>query len=100
MDTERLRNKYLELVKQELPRLAFQRQFPVKFDHCFARIILDNLFGRCWYEVIDRKNGAAEKQLSVEQLPKAIEIAETIIESPDSYIQQLNLKSLRWRKKL
>ncbi len=100
MDIERLRNRYLKLTKQELPDLAKQRQFPVRFDHCFARIILDNLFGRCWYETIDRKKGAAYKQLSVEQLQRAIEIAEAIIDSPDSYIQQLNQNSLRWRNKI
>ena len=100
MERERLREKYLELVNQKLPGLAKQRQFPVKFDHCFARIILDNLFGCCWYEEIDRKQGAAYKQLSVEQLQKAIEIAEAIINNPDSYIQQLNKNSLRWRNKI
>ena len=100
MEIERLRNRYLELVKQELPRLVKQRNFPVRFDHCFARIILDNLFGCCWYEAIDRKRGAAYKQLSVEQLSEAIEIAEAIINNPDSYIQQLNQNSLRWRNKV
>ncbi|MEM6611560.1 MAG: hypothetical protein AAF652_04770 [Cyanobacteria bacterium P01_C01_bin.72] len=100
MEIERLRKRYLELVKQELPRLAKQRQFPVRFNHCFARIILDNLFGRCWYEEINRKKGAAYKQLSVEQLQRAIEIAEAIINYPDTYIQELNQNSLRWRNKI
>jgi hypothetical protein len=100
MDIEQLRIRYLKLVNQKLPTLAKQRQFPVKFNHCFARIILDNLFGCCWYEAIDRKKGAAYKQLSVEQLQEAIKIAEAIIDRPDSYIQQLNLNSLRWRNKV
>lgn len=100
MDIEQLRIRYLKLVNQELPTLAKQRQFPVKFNHCFARIILDNLFGCCWYEAIDRQKGAAYKQLSIEQLQEAIEIAEAIIDRPDSYIQQLNLNSLRWRNQV
>ena len=100
MNIEQLRTRYLELVNQKLPVVAKQRQFPVSLNHCFARIILDNLFGCCWYEKIDRKKGAAYKQLSAEQLQKAIEIAETMIDSPDSYIQQLNLNSLRWRNKV
>ena len=100
MSIEQLRAKYLELVNQKLPTLAKQRQFPVKFNHCFARIILDNLFACCWYEAIDRKQGAAYKQLSEKQLREAIKIAEEIINSPDSYIQQLNLNSLRWRSKV
>lgn len=100
MNIEQLRKRYLELIKKELPQLAKQRQFPVRFDHCFARIILDNLFGCCWYKVINRQQGAAYKQLSIEQLKQAIAIAEAIAERPDSYIQQLNLNSLRWRNKI
>ncbi|WP_036483597.1 hypothetical protein [Myxosarcina sp. GI1] len=100
LDIEQLRTKYLTLVNQELPAQAKQRDFPVRFNHCFARIILDNLFNRCWYEVIDRKRGAAYQQLSAEQLKQAIEIAEAIIHRPDSYIDQLNRNSLRWRNKI
>ena len=107
MEIEELRGQYLELVNQKLPQQA-KRQFPVRFNHCFARIILDNLFQCCWYEKIDyaprtfqdRKQGAAYKQLSVEELNKAIALAEQIIDSPDSYIQELNQNSLRWRGKL
>lgn len=97
---EELRQRYLELINQELPGLAKQRQFPVRFNHCFARIILDNLFARCWYEILDRKKGAAYKQLSCPQLQQAIAIAEAIIERPDSYIKDLNQNSLRWRNKI
>ena len=100
MNVEQLRAKYLQLIDRELPAQAKQRQFPVRFNHCFARIILDNLFQRCWYEAIDRQQGAAYKQLSVEQLYQAIDIAEAIIDRPDSYVQQLNQNSLRWRGKL
>ena len=69
---EELRSQYLELVNRELSQQAKERQFPVRFNHCFARIILDNLFQRCWYEKIDRKKGAAYKQLSAEELEKAL----------------------------
>lgn len=100
MELESLRQRYLELVNQVLPEQAKSRQFPVRFNHCFARIILDNLFNCCWYDVLDRKKGAAYKQLSALQLQQAIEIAEAIINNPDSYIQQLNQNSLRWRNKI
>lgn len=99
-DIEELRQRYLELVNRELPALAKQRQFPVRFNHCFARIILDNLFACCWYEALDRKQGAAYKQLSPEQLQQAIAIAQAIIDRPDAYIEELNQNSLRWRNKL
>ena len=100
MEIEQLRQRYLELINQELPAQAKQRQFPVALNHCFARIILDNLFNCCWYEAIDRKKGAAYKQLSMEQLQQAIKIAEAIIDNSDSYIDRLNQNSLRWRNKV
>jgi len=100
MEIEKLKGKYLELINRELPQQAKDRDFPVRFNHCFARIILDNLFQCCWYEKIDRQKGAAYKQLSAEELEKAIALAEKIIDSPDSYLQRLNQNSLYWRGKL
>ncbi len=93
-----LRNQYLELTNHVLPELAVSR-FPVQYNHCFQRIILDNLFGRCWYEVLERKQGPAYKQLTEDQLERAITLANSIIVKPDSYVQQLNQNSLKWRGK-
>jgi len=95
-----LQNRYLELTNKVLPQIAKERQFPVKFNHCFGRIILDNLFGCCWYEVLERKQAAAYKQLTEEQLSRAIALAEAMIAQPNEYIAQLNHNSLRWRGKL
>ncbi|MBE9008610.1 hypothetical protein IQ250_00055 [Pseudanabaenaceae cyanobacterium LEGE 13415] len=92
-----LRNQYLELTNRVLPSLASSRKFPVRYNHCFQRIILDNLFDRCWYEVLERKRIPAYQQLSEDQLEKAIALANTIIAQPDSYLEQLNQNSLRWR---
>jgi hypothetical protein len=92
-----LRNQYLELTNQVLPKLAASRQFPVRYNHCFQRIILDNLFGCCWYEVLSRRRSAF-KQLTEDQLEEAIALADRIITEPDSYLQRLNQNSLNWRK--
>jgi len=94
-----LRNRYLELTNQVLPNLATSRNFPVRYNHCFQRIILDNLFGRCWYEVLNRNHGPAYKQLTEIQLEAAIALAHQIIEQPDAYLQALNQNSLHWRGK-
>ncbi len=93
-----LRNQYLALTNRVLPDLAQQRRFPVRFNHCFQRVVLDNLFARCWYDVLSRRE-PAYKQLTEEQLERAIAIAETIISQPDDYLDQLNQNSLRWRGK-
>ena len=95
-----LQNRYLELTNKVLPQIARERQFPVKYNHCFGRIILDNLFGCCWYQVLERKQGAAYKQLTEEQLSRAIALAEAMIDQSNEYIVQLNHNSLRWRGKL
>jgi hypothetical protein len=99
MKREDLRDRYIHLTNQVLPQLARQRNFPVDQNHCFQRIILDNLFATCWYDVLCRKQGAAYKQLTEEQLEGAIAIAEAIIAQPDSYIYRLNQNSLNWRGK-
>lgn len=95
-----LRHQYLELTNQVLPKLALSRDFPVRHNHCFQRIILDNLFGCCWYEVLERQQAPAYKQLTEKQLEQAIVLANQIIAQPDSYLQQLNQNSLSWREKL
>ncbi len=100
MSIEELGKEYLQLTNEVLPNLAKQRKFPVRFNHCFQRIILDNLFGCCWYDVLDKSQGAAYQQLNATQLEKAISLASSIISQPDEYIQQLNYNSLRWRGKL
>lgn len=94
-----LRNQYLELTNQVLPRLATTRDFPVRYNHCFQRIILDNLLGRCWYEVLERKQKPAYQQLTEAQLEQAIALAHQIIAQPDAYLHQLNRNSLNWRGK-
>lgn len=94
-----LRNQYLELTNHVLPKLAASRRFPVRYNHCFQRIILDNILGRCWYEVLDRQKEPAYKQLSEAQLKEAISLANRIITQPDSYLHLLNQKSLNWRGK-
>lgn len=94
-----LRNQYLDLTNRVLPELAAARNFPVRFNHCFQRIILDNLFGRCWYEVLARTREPAYKQLTEEQLEQAIALANNLIDQPDSYLPQLNQNSLNWRGK-
>jgi hypothetical protein len=61
---------------------------------------MHNLFGRCWYEVLERGREPAYKQLNEDQLEQAITLANIIITQPDSYLKQLNQNSLHWRGKL
>lgn len=93
-----LREEYLELTNHVLPTLATSRQFPVRYNHCFQRIILDNLFGCCWYEILERNRKPAYQQLTEAQLEDAIALANRIMAQPDAYLHQLNRNSLNWRR--
>lgn len=96
---EQLRQQYIWLTTIVLPQLATQRNFPVNQDHCFQRIILDNLLGCCWYDVLDRNQGPAYRQLSEGQLREAIALAHSVVQLSDDYLHQLNHSSLAWRGK-
>ena len=94
-----LQDRYLELTRVELPAVARMRNWCVKEDHCFMRILLDRLFGDCWYNHLDQRL-TAYKQLNDQQLRKCIEMAEQILECEEETLADWNQDSLRWRGKL
>lgn len=87
-----LQSRYATLVNIELPSIARDRRFPIWLNHCFGRVILDNLFGGCRYDFLSRKK-PAYKQLSIEQLQEAIVIAESMFDR--DVVINLNNKSLQ-----
>ncbi|MGG6281837.1 hypothetical protein ACQ4M3_09725 [Leptolyngbya sp. AN03gr2] len=92
MNTEELRSRYLKLVCVELPNAArFDPRFPVREDHCFMRVVLDNLFGGYWQDFLNSKK-SAYKQLSDDQLVRAISIAESLFDV--GQLIELNKQSL------
>lgn len=100
MSTQELQEKYLDLTNQVMPQLAREKEWPVRFNHCFQRIILDTLFQDCWYRHLNRTSSApAYKQLSSHQLQQALVIAQDMIDSPEK-VKELNHQSLKYRQKL
>lgn len=83
------------LINVELPA---KYQFPVKFNHCFNRIILDWLFNDCWYNHLE-KNKTAISQLSFKQLNAAITRMNEWLINQDILISDNN-KSLQYRRKV
>lgn len=96
---EVLQEKYFEITNEVLPALAEKESWSINKNHCFQRIILDNLFYDCWYNHLDQ-DLPAYVQLSEEDLEKAISIGERIADYGASYLHALNLNSLRWRGKI
>ena len=88
---------YMHLTKEVLPSMArSDRTFwPVSEDHCFQRIVLDNVCGGVWYEHLGRP---AYKHLTNDQAQRAVMLCQDIAERRAN-LQQLNHQSLFWRGK-
>ena len=89
--------RYIKLTKEVMPKMARDKvfQWPVQNDHCFQRIVLDNICNGSWYEYLGRP---AYKHLSGDQALKAVKLCEDII-SGNADLHALNRRSLIWRGK-
>ena len=89
---------YMHLTKEVLPSMARsdRTNWPVSEDHCFQRIILDQVCGGVWYEHLDRP---AYKHLTKDQAQRAVELCRDIGDGRVD-LKQLNQQSLIWRGKL
>ncbi len=96
-----LLEEYRRLVRVELPRAANEGCWTLRLDHCFARVILDALFGGCWYAHLERGRGrSAESQLDAAQLRRAVALARGMLAGGDAEVRRLNAQSLVWRGKM
>jgi len=93
-----LQDRYLELTRHVLPSVARLKGWALKEDHCFMRVILDQLFQDCWYNHLDRRL-TAYKQLNDQQLRHAISLATAIENGDVVMLEKWNRESLRWRQK-
>jgi len=91
------RRRWRDLVERRLPRAARDRtrDWPVRFDHCFARILLDNTHGRPWREVI---SPPAWLNTNEEDLLEAINLGEEVLDG-QADLHALNRRSLTMRRK-
>lgn len=92
-----LASHYMVLTKQVMPQMARDPtiNWPVRNDHCFQRIVLDNVCGGPWFDHLARP---AYKNLSSDQAVRAIRLCEAII-AGHANLHDLNNKSLVWRGK-
>jgi hypothetical protein len=97
-DRYELQHAYLELCRVRLPAQARRQGWSLRDDHCFMRIILDHLFGDCWYHHLDQRL-TAYKQLNVNQLTQAVGLAEQLLRQGQPLLAKMNASSLRWRGK-
>lgn len=90
---DEVRRRWRELVEIDLPAAAGHRRWPVRLDHCFARILLDVTCGCPWRQ---RVRAPAWKNAPVAVLREAIETGEAVL-AGDLDLGELNQRSLRLR---
>jgi len=92
-----LASRYMTLTKDVMPQLArtTHGHWPVRNDHCFQRIVLDNVCGGVWYDYLQRP---AYRNLTFDQAERAVRLCDQII-AGDTALAALNAQSLVWRGK-
>lgn len=90
------REQYLDLVNNRLPVAARKGGYPVRFNHCFVRIILDSICGCEWFRVIEKP---AYKHMTNAQLEQAITLGKKFLADPKA-CSAANQASLQFRGKL
>ncbi|MEX8548156.1 MAG: hypothetical protein V5804_11195 [Mucilaginibacter sp.] len=86
-------NRYKQLLNEILPA-SFTK--PVRYNHCFNRIVLDWLFQDVWYHHLNRSKTAIS-QLDTIQLQQMVERMEQWLLDPDLLFED-NQRSLTLRK--
>ncbi|WP_299307088.1 GCN5-related N-acetyltransferase [uncultured Croceicoccus sp.] len=96
MRRDELESEWLRLTRENLPRVAASHGWPVRHDHCFARILLDNACGGRWYDHVAGR--PAYRHAPPDMLNRAIALGERCLADP-ALLPALNARSLRWRGK-
>jgi hypothetical protein len=95
-DRADLEQRWLDLTRRELPALAAERRWPIRNDHCFQRVLLDNACGGCWYHHVGAR--PAYRHASPEVLAAALVLGEEVRDGRTD-LAELNRRSLIWRGK-
>lgn len=91
-----LRRRWRDLVGRRMPEAARgRRDWPVRLDHCFARILLDNALGRPWREAV---RPPAWANAPAERLAEAVALGEAVL-AGRADLAALNRRSLDLRGK-
>lgn len=95
MDRAALTDRWFALTREVLPSLSDARRWPVRYDHCFQRILLDNAVGGLWRDHIA---APAWRNASNDQLAAAVALGEAAA-AGRADLNALDARSLAWRGK-
>ncbi|MBB4659124.1 GCN5-related N-acetyltransferase [Parvularcula dongshanensis] len=96
MDRAAIEAEWLDLTRRKLPAVAEARGWPIRFDHCFQRVLLDAAFGDVWYKHVEGRPAYAHA--SDAALSRAVALGEAILEGRAD-LPALNRQSLAFRGK-
>ena len=96
MDRSDLEAEWLDLTRRRLPAVATERGWPIRFDHCFQRVLLDHAFGGVWYDHVTGR--PAYKRADEAALARAVEAGQAVL-AGEAELEALNAQSLRFRGK-
>ena len=96
MDRAALEAEWLDLTRRRLPGVAGERGWPIRFDHCFQRVLLDHACQGVWYDRIEGR--PAYKKADDSILSAAVEAGRAVL-SGEVDLPVLNRQSLDWRGK-
>ena len=93
-EREPLIERWLELTRCRMPAMAAEHRWPIRLDHCFMRVCLDEALGAPWPDVVRRP---ALRHMNHDQLAAAVRVAEGIVQRPET-LGALNERSLQGRR--
>ena len=96
MDRSALEAEWLDLTRVRLPAVAAARGWPIRFDHCFQRVLLDHAFGGVWYDHVTGR--PAYKHADEGALRRAVAAGRAVL-AGEADLAALNAQSLSFRGK-
>lgn len=90
-----LEQRWLRLTREELPAVAAERGWPIRSDHCFQRVLLDNACDGCWYDHIAGRPAYRHAPEAV--LQAAMLLGAAVLEGAAD-LHDLNGRSLEYRR--
>jgi hypothetical protein len=96
---EALEHRWRDLTGDDLPARAREERWPLRQDHCFMRVLLDDACGGRWYDHVEGR--PAYRHLDADRLERAVATGEELLASDDgrAMLERLDDQSLRWRGK-
>jgi hypothetical protein len=85
---------WLDLTRHLLPHMAATRDWPIRADHCFQRVLLDGAVGGVWYDAVTGR--PAYRFIATALLARAVDLGHAVLCGYED-VATLNLRSLAWR---